>query len=34
MSSWVELLFNVMAFAGFIAIATYYKPAKNGGPSH
>jgi hypothetical protein len=34
MSPWLELLLNVIAFAGFLAIATYPRPAKNGGPLH
>jgi len=34
MSSWLELLFTVLAFAGFILIATYYPPAKNGDLLH
>jgi len=34
MSSWLELLFTVIAFAGFILVATYYRPAKNGGSLH
>jgi hypothetical protein len=28
MSSWLELLLTVIAFGGFIVIATYYRPAK------
>jgi hypothetical protein len=31
MSSWLELLLTVIAFGGFIVIATYYKPTNNGG---
>ena len=31
MSSWLELLLTVIAFGGFIVVATYYKPTKNGG---
>jgi hypothetical protein len=34
MSSWLELLSTVLAFAGFILIATYYRPAKNGDSLH
>ena len=34
MSLWLELLLNVIAFAGFLAIATYHRPAKNGSPLH
>jgi hypothetical protein len=30
MSSWLELLLTVIAFGGFIVIATYYTPAKHG----
>ena len=28
MSPWLELLLNVTAFAGFLAVATYHRPAK------
>jgi len=31
MSSWLELLLTVIAFGGFIVIATYYRPAKSEG---
>jgi hypothetical protein len=34
MSPWLELLLNVIAFAGFIAIATYHRPEKNGASPH
>jgi hypothetical protein len=34
MSPWLELLLNVMAFAGFLAFATYHRPAKSDGPLH
>jgi hypothetical protein len=34
MSSWLELLFTVIAFGGFILIATFYRPAKNGDSLH
>jgi hypothetical protein len=35
MSPWLELLLNVIAFAGFLAVATYRRPAKKGdGPLH
>jgi hypothetical protein len=27
MPAWVEILINVMGYAGFIAIATYHKPS-------
>ena len=30
MSPWLELLLNVIAFAGFLAVATYHRPAKKG----
>jgi hypothetical protein len=32
MSPWLELLLNVMAFAGFLAVATYHRPVKGDGP--
>jgi hypothetical protein len=28
MSPWLELLLNVTALAGFVVIATYYRPSK------
>jgi hypothetical protein len=28
MSQWLDLLLNVIAFAGFLAVATYHRPAK------
>jgi len=31
MSPWLELLLNVMAFAGFLAVATYHRPVKGDG---
>jgi hypothetical protein len=35
MSPWLELLLNVIAFAGFLAVATYHRPVKKGdGPLH
>jgi hypothetical protein len=30
MSPWLELLLNVIAFAGFLAVAAYHRPAKKG----
>jgi hypothetical protein len=30
MSPWLELLLNVIAFAGFLAVATYHRPAEKG----
>ena len=32
MTPWLELLLNVIAYAGFIAIATYHRPTNNGPP--
>jgi hypothetical protein len=31
MSPWLELLLNVIAFAGFLAVATYHRPKKGDG---
>jgi hypothetical protein len=31
MPLWLEFLLNVIAFGGFIVIATYHRPVKNGG---
>ncbi len=31
MTSWLELLFTLIAFGGFIVIATFYKPGGIGG---
>jgi hypothetical protein len=30
MSPWLDLLLNVIAIAGFLAVATYHRPAKKG----
>jgi hypothetical protein len=30
MSPWLDLLLNVIAIVGFLAVATYYRPAKKG----
>ncbi len=30
MFPWLELLLNVSAFVGFLAVATYHRPAKQG----
>jgi len=35
MSPWLELLLNVIALAGFVVVATYYRPSKkHDGQSH
>jgi len=29
MPAWMEILINVIGYAGFVAVATYYRPPAN-----